>query len=155
MEKENKIIDLLDAIIPNLDTLLSDMHFWMTVAVLIGPILFLGMGALYYFASPKEANHRMGYRTYFGMGSVPAWKYTQKLAGMVWGGLGVVMAVVAIIVAIVLGGKQPADAMSSALTMLIVEAVGALLAFLTIEITVFIRYDMNGNLKKKKGTASK
>ena len=150
MEKENKIIELLDAIIPKLDALLVDMRFWMTVAVLIGPILFMGIGAFYYFASPKEANHRLGYRTYFGMGSVNAWKYTQKLAGMVWGGLGVVMTVVAIIVAIVLGGKEPADAMSAALTMLIIEAVGAFLAFLAVEIIVMMRYDMNGSLRNKK-----
>jgi len=150
MEKENTIIDLLDAVIPKLDILLKDMRFWMIVAVLIGPILFMGMGAFYYFASPKEANHRLGYRTYFGMGSVNAWKYTQKLAGMVWGGLGVVMTVVAIIVAIVLGGKEPADAMSAALTMLIIEAVCAFLAFLAIEIIVLVRYDMNGSLRNKK-----
>lgn len=150
MEKENKIIELLDAIIPKLDALLGDMRFWMIVAVLIGPILFMGMGAFYYFASPKEANHRLGYRTYFGMGSVQAWNYTQKLAGMVWGGLGAVLTLVAIIVAIVLGGKEPADAMNSALTMLIIEAVCALLAFLAVEILVFVRYDMNGNLKNKK-----
>ena len=63
MEKENKIIELLDALIPKLELLLSDMKFWMGVAVLIGPLLFLGMGAFYYFLSPKEANHRLGYRT--------------------------------------------------------------------------------------------
>lgn len=150
MEKENKIIELLDAIIPKLDLLLSDMRFWMSVAVLIGPILFAAMGAFYYFAAPKEANHRLGYRTYFGMGSVAAWRFTQKIAGMVWGGVGAVLTLVAVIVCIVLGGKEPAEAMSAALTMLIIEAVCALLAFLTVEITVFIRYDMNGNLKNKK-----
>ena len=150
MEKENKIIELLDAIIPKLDLLLSDMRFWMSVAVLIGPILFAAMGAFYYFAAPKEANHRLGYRTYFGMGSVAAWRFTQKIAGMVWGGVGAVLTLVAVIVCIVLGGKAPAEAMSAALTMLIIEAVCALLAFLTVEITVFIRYDMNGNLKNKK-----
>lgn len=150
MEKENKIIELLDAIIPKLDTLLSDMRFWMSIAILAGPILLLGMGAFYFFASPKEANHRLGYRTYFGMGSISAWKFTQKFAGMVWGGLGAVLTVVAIIVCIVLGSKEPAEAMSSALTMLIIEAVCAFLAFLAIEITVFLRYDVNGNLKNKK-----
>ncbi len=150
MEKENKIIDLLDALIPRLELLLSDMRFWMSVAMLIGPILFLGIGAFYYFLAPKEANHRLGYRTYFGMGSVPAWRFTQKLAGMVWGGLGAVLTLAAVIVCIVLGSREPAEAMSGALTMLIIEAVCALLAFLAVEILVFIRYDMNGNLKNKK-----
>ena len=84
------------------------------------------------------------------MGSVPAWKFTQKLAGMVWGGLGAVLTLVAVIVCIVLGSREPAHAMSGALTMLIIEAVCALLAFLAVEILVFVRYDMNGNLKNKK-----
>lgn len=150
MEKENKIIELLDALIPKLELLLSDMKFWMGVAVLIGPLLFLGMGAFYYFLSPKEANHRLGYRTYFGMGSVPAWKFTQKLAGMVWGCLGAVLTLVAIIVCIVLGSREPAHAMSGALTMLIIEAVGAFLAFFAVEIIVMMRYDMNGSLRNKK-----
>ena len=149
MEKENKIIELLDALIPRLEQLLSDMRFWAGFAMLIGPILFLGMGALDYFAAPAEANHRVGYRTYFGMGSVKAWKYTQKLAGMVWGGLGAVLALVAIIVCICQSGKEPAAAMSAALILLIVEAVCALLAFLAVEIIVAVRYDMNGNVRKK------
>ncbi len=150
MEKENKIIELLDALIPKLELLLSDMRLWAGIAMLIGPLIFLGMGAFYYFAAPAEANHRLGYRTYFGMGSVKAWKFTQKLAGMVWGGLGAVLALVAIIVCICQSGKEPADAMSAALTLLIVEAVGALLAFLAVEIVILVRYDMNGNLRKKK-----
>lgn len=150
MEKENKIIELLDAVIPKLDTLLGDMRFWMIFALLIGPILLIGFGAFYMFASPKEANHRLGYRTYFGMGSIPAWKFTQKFAGMVWGGLGAVLTLVALIVSIVLGSKDPAEAMSGALTMLIIEGICAVLALLTIEITVLLRYDMNGNLRNRR-----
>lgn len=150
MEKENKIIELLDALIPKLDLLLSDMRLWAGIAILIGPIVFLCIGAFYYFAAPQEANHRLGYRTYFGMGSVKAWRYTQKLAGMVWGGLGAVLAIVAIIVCIGMSGKEAAQAISGALTTLIVEGVGALLAFLAVELTVMLRYDMNGNLRKKK-----
>ena len=149
MEKENKIIELLDAIIPKLDALLGDMRFWMIVAVLIGPILFMGMGAFYYFASPKEANHRLGYRTYFGMGSVSAWRFTQRLAGYVWGGLGTVLGIVALIAVIGLS-DVPAEAMKTALNIVITEAVGAVLAFLGVEITVLIRYDMNGNLRARK-----
>ena len=47
------------------------------------------MGLLYFFAAPKEANHHFGYRCYFGMGSELAWRFTQRLSGIVLGVLGV------------------------------------------------------------------
>ena len=149
---ENTITDLLDAIIPKLDTLIGDMRTWMSLALIIGPVLFIAMGLFYLFLAPPEANHKLGYRTYFGMGSVAAWKFTQKLAGIVWGALGVVMAVIAIIGCIIMLAQAPTDASSTALVIVIMEAVAALLAFLAIELTVLIRFDINGSdrFKKKK-----
>ena len=138
------------ALLPDLSALFGSLATLCRVAVMIGPVVLLILGLAYLFLAPREANYYFGYRCYFGMGSVQAWKYTHKLAGRVWGGLGAVLTLVAIIVAIVLGGKEPADAMNSALTMLIIEAVCALLAFLAVEILVFVRYDMYGNLKNKK-----
>ena len=146
---ENAITDFLDAIIPDLDKMLSDMRFWIGFAMLAGPIILIVLGLFYFFLAPKEANHRMGYRTYFGMGSVPAWRFTQRLAGMVWGGLGIVLCIVALIASGSLS-EVPAEAMSSALTIMIVEGVGAILALLGIEITLLVRYDMNGNRRFRK-----
>ena len=147
---ENAITDLLDALIPNLENLLGDIRSWMGIAMIIGPVIFIVMGLVYYFLAPPEANHKLGYRTYFGMGSVSAWKFTQKFAGIVWGGLGIVLAIVAIIGCAVMVGQELSNATSTALTILIIEAVAALLAFLTVEITVLMRYDINGSLRKKK-----
>ena len=146
---ENAITDFLDAIIPKLDTLLSDMRTWIGFAMLAGPIILIVLGVFYFFLAPKEANHRLGYRTYFGMGSVPAWRFTQRLAGMVWGGLGVLLGIIALIAVAGLS-EVPAESMKTALDIVITEAVGAVLAFLGIEITVLIRYDMNGNRRFKK-----
>lgn len=147
---ENAITDLLDALIPNLENLVSDMRTWLGIAMIVGPIIFIVMGLIYYFLAPPEANHKLGYRTYFGMGSVTAWKFTQKLAGIVWGGLGIILAIVAIIGCVIMVGQELSKATSTALTILIIEAVAALLAFLTVEITVILRYDMNGSARKKK-----
>ena len=146
---DNAITTFLDAIIPKLDALLQDLRFWSGFAMLVGPIILILMGAFYAFLPPKEANHRLGYRTYFGMGSVSAWRFTQRLAGYVWGGLGTVLGIVALIAVIGLS-DVPAEAMKTALNIVITEAVGAVLAFLGVEITVLIRYDMNGNLRAKK-----
>lgn len=150
---ENAITDLLDALIPNLEKLLGNIRSWMGVAMLIGPVIFIIMGLVYFFLAPPEANHKLGYRTYFGMGSVNAWKYTQKLAGIVWGGLGIVLAVVAIVGCVIMVGQELPNATSTALTILIIEAVGAVLAFFTVEIAVLMRYDVNGSLRKKKKKA--
>lgn len=147
---ENAITDLLDALIPNLEKLLGDVRSWLGIAMIIGPVIFIGMGLFYYFLAPPEANHRLGYRTYFGMGSVSAWKYTQKLAGVVWGGVGIVLAVVAIIGCIIMVAQELPKATTTSLTILIIEAVVAVLAFLTVEITVLLRYDMNGSARNKK-----
>ena len=147
---ENAITDLLDALIPNLEKLMGDMRSWLGIAMIIGPVIFIVMGLVYYFLAPPEANHKLGYRTYFGMGSVTAWKFTQKLAGIVWGGLGIILAIVAIIGCVVMVGQELNKATSTALTILIIEAVAAVLAFLTVEITVILRYDMNGSARKKK-----
>ena len=147
---ENAITDLLDALIPNLENLLGDIRSWMGIAMIIGPVIFIVMGLVYYFLAPPEANHKLGYRTYFGMGSVSAWKFTQKFAGIVWGGLGIVLAIVAISGWAVMVGQELSNATSTALTILIIEAVAAVLAFLTVEITVLMRYDINGSLRKKK-----
>ena len=147
---ENAITKLLDALIPSLEKLVSDMRTWLGIAMIIGPTIFIAMGLIYYFLAPPEANHKLGYRTYFGMGSVNAWKFTQKLAGIVWGGLGIVLAVVAIIGCVVMVGQELPKATTTALTILIIEAVAAVIAFLTVEITVILRFDMNGTARKKK-----
>ena len=146
---ENAITDFLDAIVPNLDTMLGDMRFWIGVAMMAGPILLIVIGLFYYFLAPKEANHRLGYRTYFGMGSVTAWRFTQRLAGLIWGGTGILLSIVALIGTLSLS-DVPGEAVSTALTIVIIEAVGALGAFLGTEITILVRYDMNGNRRKKK-----
>lgn len=144
---ENAITDFLDKIIPELGALLSDVKLWLNLAMFAGPLLLLLVGAFYFFLAPKEANHKAGYRTFFGMGSVKAWNFTQKIAGMIWGGVGALLLVVALIGCIILGGQEASQAVSTGMTILIIEAVCCLLAFLAIEIWVFLSFDANGNPK--------
>lgn len=145
---DNAITDLLAAIIPELGAMLADMRFWLGVAMLIGPILLVLLGAYYYFLAPGEANHKAGYRTYYGMGSVEAWRFTQGFAGKVWGFLGAGLAVAAIIGCIIMGAQDSQGAVVPGLVVLILEAVAVLTGFIIIETTVSRRYDKDGNLKK-------
>ena len=91
MDFISSLLDGLDNIgnlVPALEKLLSSAQLWLTIVLLIGPVAMLILGVIYLFLPPKEANHHIGYRTYFGMGSVEAWLHTQKLAGIIYGGLG-------------------------------------------------------------------
>ncbi len=146
---ENTIADLLDAIIPQLDNLLRNMRFWMAAAMILGPVFFIVMGLFYRKWAPPEANHKLGYRTYFGMGSVAAWKYTQKLAGTVWLGVGIGLLVVAVVGCVLTLMMEQSKGMSVALVILLVELVTALVSVVTVELMVLLRYDINGKNRKK------
>ena len=82
------------ALLPEMDSLLEGISLVARVAVLVGPVLLLAAGLAYLLLAPKEANYTFGYRCAFGMGSVEAWRFTQRLAGIVWSVLGLVLSIV-------------------------------------------------------------
>lgn len=150
----NSIKEMMDAfdpaaLLPDL-TGLSD--FLITLArwaMLIGPIVLLGLGLAYLFLAPKEANYRFGYRCYHGMGSVEAWRFTQRLAGIVLGGLGLVLTVVMFVISGGYAGKEVLAIVDSAVTCLIWEIVLAVVGCLLINVIVMINFNSRGSLRKK------
>ena len=74
----------LEDLLPELAPLLEKTALLSRLLMLIGPFIILGMGLYYFLNAPKEANFRSGYRCYFGMGSVEAWRFSQRLAGGIW-----------------------------------------------------------------------
>lgn len=96
MEQIMSLLDDFDllALLPDLQAIFSDIRTWVSIALMLGPLALFVMGLLYLILPPKEANHRMGFRTYFGMGSVEAWRFTQRMAGIIWGGLGLILLIV-------------------------------------------------------------
>lgn len=149
----SKIADLLDSLdigklLPNLESILSKVSLFAVLAVMIGPLLLLGLGLLYYFAPPKEANHKAGFRTYFGMGSVQAWRFTQRIAGIGLGGLGLILTVVMFFVCLSFGGLEPVALVERAVICLLWEAGSAAAVYLAIVILVTVTYDKNGYRRK-------
>jgi len=90
-----KLVDEFDpaSLIPELDSLLGKVELLTRTLVMLAPVLLLGLGLWYFLAPPKEANHSVGYRFYWGMSSVEAWQFMQKVAGITWTllGLGLVI----------------------------------------------------------------
>jgi len=99
------------ALLPDISLVVGIMEVFARILILLPPLILGGLGLAYFFKPIKEANHIFGYRTYFGMGSVDAWKYTQKLAGFIYMCLGGVLTLAMIIVNLVLIGRHlnPAD----------------------------------------------
>lgn len=135
----------LTKLVPELDTLLGKLQAVASWALMIGPIVMLVFGLWYFFMPPKEANHRVGFRTWFGMGSVEAWQFTQRLAGIVWGGLGIVLTVMAIIVSLTFGNKDAMQVATTAFICLMWQAGLALIGWFGIGFIVMMRYDAKGN----------
>ena len=145
------LMDAFDpaSLFPDLDVLIDKIPLIARIAVLIGPVILLVMGLLYLFASPKEANYYFGYRCMFGMGSVEAWRFTQRRAGAVLGGLGLILTGVMLVISMGFPGMEAMDMVWKAFWCLIWQGVLALLANAGIWLAAFLRYDARGNLRKK------
>lgn len=146
MSKITELLDSLDIakLIPDLEGLLNKVPAICVLAVMIGPLLLLALGLLYLFAPPKEANHKAGFRTYFGMGSVQAWRFTQRVAGMTLGGLGLILTVVMGIICLSFGRLEMIPLLERAMTCLIWEVILAAVAYFAVVILVTVLFDKNG-----------
>ncbi len=138
----------MTGLVPSLGALTGLLKTFTFVALLIGPALMLIFGYLYLKHPTAEANRKFGFRIFFGMGSVEAWRYTQKLAGLVFGGLGLVLTAAMLIVAII-SLFLSLDAMAKLLVICLgIEALLTLIAYVAVSLTVMQHYDANGNRKK-------
>ncbi len=132
-------------LLPDLTNLAGIVAFLTRIALLAGPIVLLVLGLAYFLVSPREANYHFGYRCYFGMGSEEAWRFTQRLAGMVWAALGLVLTVVMLFITGSFGGKDVMDVISSGVNCLLWEIGLTLLSCLAVNIVVALRYNRSGD----------
>lgn len=132
------------ALLPNISVVVWLMELISRLAILVIPVLLLIFGLLYFFKPIKEANHIFGYRAYFGMGSVEAWRFAQRFAGFIYMILGGVMTLAMVIVSIVLIWKDTFTLLTASAICLIIELVLTGIAVLAINIYLAVRYDRYG-----------
>lgn len=152
IESIKEMMDSFDptVLLPDLSGLFGSLETVCRVAVMIGPILLLVLGLAYLFLSPKEANYYFGYRTYFGMGSVHAWRFTQRFAGITLGGLGLILTIVMFVISGSFIKMDVMDMVWKAVDCLVWEAVLALLANVAIALAAFFLFDRKGEYRKAK-----
>ena len=152
MEKLTSILDKLELskLVPQMDKLLKLLRVFVTLAILVGPVVLIVMGLRYLFLPPAEANRRAGFRTYFGMGSIEAWHVTQKIAGFSISVSGLVLGIVMLVIS---KGFSTMDMMTmclSAVEYLLWQAGVALAVYFGISVTAAVLFDAKGNYRWKK-----
>ena len=138
------------SLLPELSSIFDFVAAVCRIAVLAGPIILLVLGLAYLLFAPKEANYYFGYRCYYGMGSVEAWRFTQRLAGAVLGGTGLILTGVMVFISGGFSGMEAPDMVWKAFWCLIWQAVLVLLANAAIWAVTFFRFDARGNYRNKK-----
>ncbi len=131
--------------LPKLESMMDRLHILMRLAVLIAPLVLLVLGLIYFFLPPKEANHSLGYRFFWGMSSVESWRFTQWVAGMVFAVLGMILTVVMLIISGSFAGMQTMDMVWKAGKCILWELGLVAAACMGIDVTVLIFYNSKGD----------
>ena len=137
-------------LLPDLTKVFDSLAPLCRIAVMIGPLVLLALGLSYLFLTPKEANYYLGYRCYFGMGSEYAWRFTQRLAGFLFAGIGLVLSVVMFAISISFSYMQLPDMVWKAASCLVVELVAAVLLILIVNISAMYHFDRKGKHRRKR-----
>lgn len=135
---------LLESLLPEMDTFVDFLQLALRLCVMVAPLVLLGMGLYLFLKPPAEANHLIGFRSYRAMASVESWRFSQRLAGMVWGVLGTVLTIVMAILCNTMAGKNALDMAMFATSCLIWELALVALSYLAIWITVLVFFDHKG-----------
>ena len=144
------------ALMPDLSSFLGKLELIVRIAIIVAPLVLLGMGLLYFLVPPKEANYRLGYRCFWGMGSEIAWRFCQKLAGIVWSSLGLILTVVMAVLSLRLRGMAGAAMGIFAVKCLLWELGLVVVSILGINITMIVLFDVKGQRRNlSKGKADK
>ena len=134
-------------LLPELGAFLSDLRFWAGFFLLIGPLVMLALGLWYFFLPPKEANHHIGFRCKNGMGSVAAWRYSQRLAGLLYMIVGGALTLLSLILIIVMVAAKPMAMATTAVVVMVIQALAALALWIILQVIIGKHFDKDGNRK--------
>ena len=127
---------------------ISSLAGWIRFAVLLGPLILRVRGVRFFFWPPKEANHSVGFRTYWGMGSIKAWLFSQKLAGISFMILGGVLLVVSFFVSLTFNGNKAMEMINTAFVLVLVQLVLILSVWVALNLVIYRTFDKNGKRRK-------
>lgn len=147
MEKITELLDKLENLgdlLPELNTLTGWVQWLISLAVRIGPVCILVLGLIYLLIPPKEANRKAGYRTMFGMGSITAWHFTQRVAGTLMTVIGAILTVSAYATVAKIAKLDLMDMAYKAFQTVKVQVIWALIIYVFMFVLTAVIFDYNG-----------
>ena len=150
IEDLKSIMDAFDpaSLMPEMEGVLNALTVAVRLAILAGPVVVLALGVLFLVFAPKEANYILGYRCAFGMGSVEAWRFTQRLAGITWTVLGLVLTVAMFILTRKFGQLNAYDVVWTGVKYILWEVGLVAVSSLFINGVVMTQFTYDGELRR-------
>ncbi len=150
-----KLVDLINnfdpvSYLPDITSILGWADLFARICVMASPVIMLICGLRYLLLPPREANHEAGYRFYFGMGSVKAWRFTQLLAGIVWTAIGLILSVTMFLITGAFGQLDLMEMVDKAVVCILWEIGLILASYIAINLTLIIRYNRHGEVRWQK-----
>ena len=147
IENIKQLMDGLDiaALLPDIMEIMNGIALLTQIALFLAPLILLGFGLYYFLLSPKEANFTTGYRCYYGMGSEEAWRFTQRLAGVIWILAGITMTLGVVLLRYRFAAMDLSQLMWTAIFCLLLQGAIVLVLRALIHFIVLLRYDRKGN----------
>ena len=147
IENIKQLMDGLDiaALLPDIMDIMNGIALLTQIALFLAPLILLGLGLYYFLLSPKEANFTTGYRCYYGMGSEEAWRFTQRLAGVIWTLAGITMTLGVVLLRYRFAAMDLSQLMWTAIFCLLLQGAIVLVLRALIHFIVLLRYDRKGN----------
>ena len=138
------------ALLPELDSLSGWVVTIARIAVMAGPLVLLVLGIAYLLIAPKEANYSFGYRTYFGMGSVEAWQFTQRVGGTTFVVLGFCLMLAMLVVVSDFSIKDPFEISVAAMKCMLWQIGLVIVARIGVALAAAICFDRFGNRRRER-----
>ena len=147
IENIKQLMDGLDIaqLLPDIMTIMNGLMWLARISLLVAPLVVLGLGVYYFLLSPKEANYTAGYRCYWGMGSEEAWRFTQKLAGVLWILAGLTMILGVVLLSYRFPAMEPTDVMWKVIVCLAMQGGMVLILRVFVYVVTMFRFDRKGN----------
>lgn len=156
----DKIMDLLnnfsiEKYVPKLDSVMDVVQKAIELAVRVGPLCILVLGLIYLLFPPKEANHQFGFRTYFGMGSIPAWLFTQRVAGGLMTIVGLILLLTARSAVKKFAGMDLMEMSEKAFALIKSQIIWALIIYVVMFLLTAVLFNHKGQYRfRKDGTSA-
>ena len=132
-------------LLPDINQILSVVAPTAKVLMLCGSFIMLAFGLYCLMIAPKEATYLAGYRFRWGMGSVAAWRFMQRFAGVTFLVLGLASAVFMALHTQDVDNLALMDLLLTAAHYIVLQIGVALVGCVLTNLAVIIRYDWKGN----------